>query len=260
MIARFDGPAAYRAIAEVLRLVGDVDHSIAWTIKARDAEPDNPLHLQRLAEFYTDIGDYETAESLEPDLGVGLLFKMRRYDEMIEKAVDLYWDRPGDIQLQVYLAAAFNTQGRYDDALRILTSSGVLDTLQTIRRGTVELDALRTMLDATYGSGAVEQAREFIRLGEGRFYVGDTSDWGVALGLACIAAIDGDDAEVYRRFARAREGKNLAWEPMLKDVVCFERFADDPEYLETVKHFDDLRAAVRERLPDTLARHGVSLN
>ena len=47
---------------------------------------------------------------------------------------------------------------------------------------------------------------------------------------------------------------------MLKDAACFERFANDPEYLKTVRHFDDLRAMLRNRLPDTLAQHGVSLN
>ncbi len=78
--------------------------------------------------------------------------------------------------------------------------------------------------------------------------------------MGCIHAISGDDNEVYRRFARAREGKNLAWEPMLKDAACFERFANDPEYLKTVRHFDDLRAMLRNRLPDTLAQHGVSLD
>jgi tetratricopeptide (TPR) repeat protein len=256
----FDGAAAYRAIAEVLGLLGDVDHSIAWTIKARDAEPANPLHVQRLAEFYTDIGAYETAQSLEPDLGVGLLFKLRRYDEMIEKAVDRYWDHPRDVQLQIYLASAYNAEGRYNDALRMIQGSGVIETLQTIRRNTFEVDGQIAMLNATYGSGEVEQAREFARLSIDNHYVGDTNDWGVALGVGCIYAILGDDAEVYRRFARAREGKNLAWEPMLKDAVCFERFANDPEYLKTVKHFDSLRAMLRERLPETLAQHGVSLN
>ena len=259
MIALFDGAAAYRAIAEVLSLLGDVDHAIAWTIKARDAEPDNPLHVQRLAEYYTDIGAYETAQALEPDLGVGLLFKMRRYDEMIEKGVDLYWDHPEDIQLQIYLAQAYNAKGRYNDALRMINSSGALDTFQTARRSTIEFEAQEAMLNAAYGSGEVEQAREFIRLTRANHYAGDSSDWWVSLGLGCIHAILGDDIEVYRRFERALEGKNLAWEPMLKDVPCFERFENDPKYLAVVQHFDELRAMLRARLPETLAQYGVSL-
>ena len=259
MIALFDGAAAYIAIADVLSQLGDVDHSIAWTIKARDAEPDNPLHVQRLAEYYTDIGAYETAQALEPDLGVGLLFKMRRYDEMIEKGVDLYWDRPGDVQLQIYLAQAYNAKGRYNDALRMIRGSGALDTFLTARRDTVEFDAHMAMLNAAYGSGEVEQAREFIRLSQDNMYFGEGSYWWVALGVGCMHAILGDDEEVYRRFERALEGRNLAWEPTLKDDACFERFASDPKYLAVVQHFDELRAKLRERLPDTLAQYGVSL-
>ncbi len=259
MIALFDGAAAYRAIAEVLSILGDVDHSIAWTIKARDAEPDNTLHVQRLAEYYTDIGAYETAQMLEPDLGIGLLFKLRRYDEMIEKGIDLYWDNPDDVQLQVYLAMAYNAIGRYNDSLRMIEGSGVLDTFPIIRRDPLEFEAQTAMLNAAYGSGEVERAREIIKLTENNHYTGDGSDWWVSFGVGCNYAILGDDEEVYRRLTGARKSKHLAWEPILKDYACFERFSNDPEYLKTVKHFDDLRAMLRERLPDTLAQHGVAL-
>jgi len=258
MITLFDDPAAYRAIADVLSSLGDVDHAIAWTIKARDADPDNPLHVQKLAEFYTDIGAYETAEVLEPNLGVGLLFKMRRYDEMIEKGEDLYWDDP-DVQLRIYLAMAYKAKGRYGDALRMIGDSGVLDTFAIVRRDPLEFEANTAMLDAAYGSGEVENARVLIELTENSHYTGDSADWWVSINVGCLNAIRGYDEEVYRRFARARESKNLAWEPILKDSACFERFSSDPEYLETVKHFDDLRAMLREKLPDTLAQHGVTL-
>ena len=259
MIALFDGPAAYRANAEVLSILGDVDQSIAWTIKARDAEPDNSLHVEKLAEYYTDIGAFETAQVLEPDLGVGLLFKMRRYEEMIEKAEDLYWDYPGDIQLRTYLAKAYNATGRFDDALRMIIDSGVLDTFPILRRSTWEFDAHVAMLNAAYGSGEIEKARELVQLTQNNHYTGDSADWWVSLGVGCIYAISGNDDEVYRRFGRALEGKNLAWEPMLRDAACFKRFANDPEYLAVVRHFDELRAMLRARLPETLAQYGVSL-
>ena len=260
MIALFDGPAAYRAIAEVLSILGDVDHSIAWTIKARDAQPDNPLHRQRLAEYYTDIGAYETAQALEPDLGVGLLFKMRRYDDMIEKGVDLYWNDPDDVQLQIYLAIAYNAKGRFNDSLRMIEGSRVLDTFGIVRRSALEFDAHIAMLNAAYGSGEVDKAREIIELTQSNHYTGDSTDWWTSLGVGCLYAIGGDDDEVYRRFGRALEGKHLAWEPILRDAACFKRFANDPKFLEVVGHFDELRARLRERLPDTLAQHGVSLN
>jgi TolB-like protein/tetratricopeptide (TPR) repeat protein len=255
----FDGPAAYRAIAEVLDLLGDVDHSIAWTIRARDAEPDNSLHVERLAEYYVDIGDYETARALVPETGVGLLFKMRRYNEMIDEAELQMIDYPEDMQLRVYLGTAYGIIGRYDDAIRIISTSGVLDTIANGWRGTEEWDGFFAVMNAAYGSGEIEQAREFATWGLTTHYTADTSDWWVAISVACTYAILGDDAETHRRLRRAQESNHLAWEPMLKDVSCFERLQNDPVYQATVEHFDGHRALLRERLPMTLESYGVSL-
>jgi TolB-like protein/tetratricopeptide (TPR) repeat protein len=255
----FDGATAYRAIAHVYDLVGDVDHAIAWTIKARDAEPDNPLHVERLAEFYTDIGDYETANALDPDIGVGLLLKMRRYDEMIDKAELQMIDYPEDIQLRVYLAFAYNATGRFEDAIRIITTSGVLNSYSHTRRNTEESDAFTALLNAAFGSGEIDQARELAEWRLATHYESDTNYWWVTLGRACTRAILGHDDEVHRQFQRTLKSNLLAWEPMLKDQQCFKRFADDPAYLAVVKHFDDRRAMLRKRLPATLAQYGVSL-
>jgi len=58
---------------------------------------------------------------------------------------------------------------------------------------------------------------------------------------------------------RAQKGYLLVWDPILKDAPCFERFSIDPVYLDTVQYFDELRANLRERLPETLAEFGVEL-
>ena len=255
----FDGAAAYRAIAHIMRLVGDVDHAIAWTIIARDSEPSNPLHVQQLAEYFTDIGDYETAFTLEPDLGVGLLFKMRRYDEMIDKAELQMIDFPNDMQLRVYLAFAYSLTGKFESALRIIEMSRVLDGFSHTRRNTEQSDAFDAYLDAAYGSGEIDEARELTRWRMNTHYDSATSDWWVALGIACRNAILGNDGEVYSLFQLAQESNHLAWEPMLKDQHCFRRFGDDPAYLAVVRHFDERRALLRERVPSTLAQYGVSL-
>ena len=255
----FDGATAYRAIAQLYDLIGDVDHAIAWTIKARDAEPDNPLHVEKLAEYYTDIGDYETASALDPDIGVGLLFKMRRYDEMIDKAELRMIDYPEDIQMRVYLAFAYSATGQFDAAIRMITTSGVLDSYSHTRRNTEESDGFAVLLDAAYGSGEIDRARELAEWSLATHYESDSSYWWIALGHACKHAILGNDDEVDRLFQRALDSNLLAWEPMLKDQQCFKRFADDPAYLAVVKHFDDRRAMLRERLPATLAQYGVSL-
>ncbi len=256
----FDGATAYRAIAKLYDLIGDVDHAIAWAIKARDSEPDNLRHVEQLAEYYTDIGDYDTAATLEPDLGVGLLFKMRRYDEMIDKAEFLIFDYPEDFRLRAYLGYAYNAMGRFDDAVRIIRTSGLMDSFSHTRRNTEEADAFSVLLDAAYGRGEIDEARDMTEWRLATHYESDnTGFWWVALETACKNAILGNDDEAYHLLRRTQESTNLAWEPMLKDHECFKRFADDPVYLATVKHFDDRRAMLRARLPATLARYGVSL-
>ncbi len=255
----FDGPVGYRAIANLYDLVGDVDHAIAWTIKARDAEPLNTDHVEKLAEYYVDIGDFATAEVLVPNLRIGLLFKMRRFDEMIDLAEELMFDYPEDVQLRVYLAIAYSINGRHELAIRLISTSGILDTWANGRRDTEEFNALKALFNAVYGSGHIDEARDLIEQSRNMHYEGDTTDWWVAVNLACIHAILGNDVEVYRRFQQALKGEHLPWDPMLKDVECFKRFADDPAYIAVVEHFDSLRAMLRERLPSTLAQYGVAL-
>jgi tetratricopeptide (TPR) repeat protein len=255
----FDGATAYRAIAELYDFIGDVDHAIAWTIKARDAEPEDPQHIEKLAEYYTDIGDYESAFALDPDIGVGLLFKMRRYDEMIDKAELRMIDYPEDTQMRVYLGFAYSATGQFDAAIRIISTSGVLDSYSHTRRNTEESDGFAVLLDAAYGSGEIDRARELAEWSLATHYEADSADWWIALGNACKQAILGNNGEVDRLLQRALESNHLAWEPMLKDQQCFKRLADDPAYLAVVKHFDDRRAMLRGRLPATLAQYGVSL-
>lgn len=259
MMTLFDSATAYRAIADLLDQVGDVDHSIAWTIKARDAEPENPLHVEKLAEYYVDIGDYETARSLVPGMGAGLLFKMRRYDELIEEAEFLMIEYPADVELRVVLSMAYVAVERFDDAVRLISTSGLLDSLANGWRSPREWEGYWAVMNAAYGSGEIARARELAQWWMTEQRHDDTSEWWVALGAACIYAIIGNDDEVHRRFRRAQEGNHLAWRPMLEDTQCFKRFADDPVYQATVRHFDERRALLRARLPETLAQFGVSL-
>ncbi|MDX1556718.1 MAG: tetratricopeptide repeat protein, partial [Xanthomonadales bacterium] len=79
----FDDVPSFTALATLFDYIGDVDRSIAWTIRARDVEPDNPAHVHKLAEFHADIEDFGTALQLDPN-GLGILFKMRRFEAVIE--------------------------------------------------------------------------------------------------------------------------------------------------------------------------------
>lgn len=259
VITLFGGVAAYDAIAEVLSILGEVDHSIAWTIKARDAEPDNTLHREKLAEYYIDIGDYETARDLVPEMGVGLLFKMRRFEELIDEAELLIFEYPEDAELRIFLAIAYGIVGRFEDAIRIISTSGLLDSLANAWRDPREWEGYWAVMNAALGSGEIERAQELARWWLTALYHADTTEWWQALGAACLHSVLGEDDQVYYRFQRAREGKHLVWRPMLEDAQCFKRFADDPAYRAVIEHFEDRRAMLRQRLPATLAQHGVSL-
>jgi hypothetical protein len=168
-------------------------------------------------------------------------------------------DFPEDVQIRVLLAFAYNATGRFDAAIRIITTSGLLDSYSHTRRSSLETDGFDVLLNAAYGSGEIDRARELAEWQQATHYDSDSADWWIRLQAACRQAIVGDDVEVHRLLQRALKSNHLAWEPMLKDQQCFKRFADDPDYLALVKHFDDRRAMLRERLPATLAQYGVSL-
>ncbi len=254
----FDNATGYRAIAKLYELIGDVDHAIAWAVMARDAEPNNPLHIDILAEYYADIGEADIASTLDPD-GIGVLFKLRRYEEMIDEAELLMIDYPGDFQLRAYLGYAYNVMERFDDAERIITTSGVLSVFSQVRRGTADTDAFSVLIDAAYGKGEIDKARGLTEWRLAKYYEANSSDWWIAFETACKNVILDNDDEARRLLRRVLESNHLPWEPMLKDHQCFKRFADDPDYLAVVKHFDDRRTLLRTRLPATLAEYGVSL-
>ena len=185
---------------------------------------------------------------------------MRRYDELIDEAEFLMIEYPEDVEIRIYLSIAYGAVGRYDDAIRIISESGLLDSLGNGWRNFREWDGYWAVMNAAYGSGEVDRAKSLAEWWITVHYHADGTVWSQALAAACLHAIIGDDDEVYRRFQRAQQGKYLVWRPMLEDAQCFKRFEDDPVYLETSRHYEQLRSDLRAKLPQTLARHGVSLD
>ena len=255
----FDGAEANRLISHLLELTGDVDLAIAWAIRARDLEPDNPDHVEWLAELYAEIGDFDTVMTLVPDPGIGLLFKMRRYDELINAAEELMIDEPDDVMVRYLLAFAYNATGKYDSAVWILSSTGQPGTVMEMPRMGADWDGFFTLINASLGTGEIEVAK-----GLSEWFVNDDShhqnpDWYVDTYMACsLAVIDRDD-EALKKLELVRHSPRLAWVPVLKDSLCFQRFVDAPEYRLTMESFDTRREALRERLPSTLAAFGVKL-
>jgi len=256
---RFDSADAYRLISLLMELTGDVDQAIAWAIRARDLEPDNDDHIEWLAELYADIGDFETAAALDPTPGIGLYHIMRRYDEVIDAAEILMIEEPGDIEVRYLLAFAYNTAGQYESAVRVLSSTGLPETTMTLPRSSSEWEGYFTLVNAIFGLGDLEAAE-----GLARWYVDDpthhdNTDWWIETYTACCLAVIGRDAEAIDKLEQTLRSHRLAPEFVLKDSPCFEAYADDPRYQAVVEHFEQRRAAIRKRLPATLARFGVTL-
>ena len=250
---------AYRVIEWLLELTGRVDEAIAWTIRARDLEPDNESHVERLAELYAEIGDFETVLALDPEPNIGVLFKMRRYDELIEEAEEFMIDQPEDLGVRVLLAFAHTASNRPEDALWILSTTGVPESIMTMPRSSLEWQAYFILMNALLTAGQVESAK-----GLADYYYYDPThpvddDWIVNSWMACCVAVLGQDANALDWIEGLPKSPRLPWSPMLMDLPCFEKYADEPVYQAMIQHFEERRAQLRKMLPATLAEFGVAL-
>jgi TolB-like protein/Flp pilus assembly protein TadD len=257
----FDDAESYRTIAWLHELIGNVDRAIAWTIRARDLEPDNPDHVEKLAALYATIGDFETALKLEPEPGIGLLFRMRRYPELIDIAEFLMIDEPEDIEIRYLLAFAYNATGRFESAIHILSTTGQPDTvLNGVIRSVSDIEALYTLINALAGTGRddmVELAQSLALVGENGPWWGDIG-W-LALYRGCGRAILGQYDESLQLLVRVKESRRLLWNPVIRDSFCFQRFVDEPAYQDILQDQRERRARLREKLPATLAEFDVKL-
>jgi TolB-like protein/Tfp pilus assembly protein PilF len=257
----FEGAASYHAIAWLKELIGELDQSIAWMIRARDLEPDNRNHVEKLAELFASIGDFDTALKLEPNPGIGLLFQMRRYDELIDVAEFLMIEVPEDIDVRYLLAFAYQAVGRFESAIHVLSSTGLPDTvLNDQARSVADIEAFFTLMNALAGVGSNETDELAHSLAEWSY---NGPWWGdiywLALFKGCNLALLNRNEEAIQLLARMKETSRLPWDPTVRDQFCLQRFADDPVYKDVLDHFDQRRAVLRKRLPATLAEFGVEL-
>ena len=257
----FDGAESYRVIAWLKELVGEVDEAIAWTIRARDLEPHNPDHVSQLAELYVVIGDVETAMRLEPEPSVGLLFAMRRYDELIEEAEFLMIDEPENISVRYVLAFAHNVSGNHESAIHVLRRTGLPQTMIEDRiRSIAEILASFPLMLALKGTGddeMVAMARSLASLSEEEGYWGDPA-W-VALARTCDMTVLDRPDEALKILADVKESHRLLSDTVIRDSPCYTPYVNEPVYQEILSHHEQRQAELRNKLPETLATFGVEL-
>lgn len=260
--ALFDDAESCRVIALLYELIGEVDRAIAWTIKARDLEPANSDHVAKLADLYALIGDAETALALESEPNLGVLFHLRRYEQFIDTAEIMMIDQPGNIEIRYALAFAYAATDAFEKAIYVLHSTGLPDTVIDDRARTVsDVEALTTLVNALVGSGLPEAVEAGQSLAKGW---NDGTSWGEmgwrAIFDSCNLAIRGRHEEALELLPRIKESPRLRRPAVIRDMYCFEQYAEEPVYLDVLDDQEARRAALRARLPATLADLGVSLN
>ncbi|MDH3642380.1 MAG: tetratricopeptide repeat protein [Gammaproteobacteria bacterium] len=248
-------------LARIFEVVGDVDEGIAWASKAHLSRPDLPDPAWQLAELYARIGDEDSARRYEPEPGASQLFFNRRYPELIDLAEELLFDNPNDIKLYYMLAFAYNTQGYYAEAARLLKLVGLPEVwLSDARRADGE-EAMLTLISAQYRVGEADEARQhadtLIERMQLQIDDGAGRAWWTNFYESCSWAAMGENDRALDKLEVIVESPGLVWYPVLRDALCFQELTDHPRYQAVVAAIDARMRAIRERLPATLARHGV---
>jgi tetratricopeptide (TPR) repeat protein len=257
----FDSAEAYRLIGWLKELLGETDQAIAWTIKARNLEPANSDHTSKLAELYASIGYFETALMLEPEPGIGLLFNMRRYHDLIDIAEYLMIEEPGDMDARYLLAFAYNATGQFESAIHVLSATGLPDiVLNDTVRSISDFEGFYTLVNALAGTGQLETREMANSLA---LWSNDKPWWGdvgwIGLFRGCGLAILGRHEEALQDLSHIKESHRLRRAPFLQNSWCFQQYADEPIYQDVLRDQEDRKAALRERLPATLVEFGVTL-
>lgn len=254
----FDSPASLRLIARLYDLTGRVDESIAWTIKARDLEPDNPTHVGALAELYADIGDFDTARMLEPEPGIGLLTKMRRYQDVLRDGALLMIEYNDDIQLRYLVAWANLATGNAANAVRLLEDTGLPGTVRPETRQIIDLEAAIYLMD---GLEAIDQKARSIELATWWHNRDHTSsrNWWLHFYMACSLAVVDRKEESLAQLDLVMDSPRLPWEYLFRDAHCLQKYSDEPRYQTVLKNIKERQEVLRKKLPATLEMHNVTL-
>jgi TolB-like protein/Tfp pilus assembly protein PilF len=257
----FNDAESFRVIGWLKELTGEVDQAIAWTIRARDLEPDNPGDTGKLANLYAIIGDFETALLLEPEPGIGLLFRMRRYPELIDTAEFLMIEQPEDMNVRYLLAFAYNATGQFEAAIHILSSTGLPDSvLNGVARSVADIEGLYTLINALAGIGQPETtklAQSLALFSENGPWWGDIG-W-LALYRSCGKTILGNYDDALELLVRVKESRRLLWDPVIRDSYCLQHYVAEPAYQDILRDQEERRARLRERLAETLLMFNVKL-
>ena len=262
ILERFPGdPNAYRIVARILELTGDLDEGIAWAKEAFRLNPDDEESAWMLAELYARLGDFETARQFDDGPAFNLLYWERRYEDMIDLGEELVLERPDEVQLWYGLARAYNAVEDYRAAVRALESRGLPQRAISENRRANDQEALVLLADAYKQLGELTRANELAGFMEGRLLErqrasGGSETWWYYLYAACTSSILGRREEALDRLEGLHDTSGLPWYPMLVDAPCFRELREEPRYRAVVAAVESRKRQLMNRLPQTLAEFG----
>ena len=258
---RFDSAESYRVIAHMLDMIGRKDESIACLVRARNKDPENPVYNWALAELFADIGDYSTAERLDPGPGLGLLIKMARYPEFIEQAEDKLFEDPGDLALRYMLAFAYNTTGEHRLAIWQLDRARVRQFVNPELRQIMDLGAIYIWMDAMYATGQIEEARETVEFISNKYLSSDSTaiNWWRVFHGACLSSLRGFDERALQALEMISGSPQLPFLYLVRDARCMQKLKDNTRFAAVIDGIEARQRALRDQVPATLTRFGVEL-
>ena len=190
--------------------------------------------------------------------GIGLLYRMRRYEELIELGEFLVIEQPQEIYARYLLAFAYTATGQFESSMRMLRSTGLPDSVLAETRSSAELEGFIMLMDAAHGAGDSDMAHKLASFWVNR-ETANSIDWWRDTMRACALSVLGDQAATLDRLVWIRGSPRLAQAPILRDCECFQAYADEPEYLETLRWLEARKQELRDRLPVTLQEFNVRL-
>ena len=256
--SRFVDAVAYLVIARIYELTGDLDEGIAWVFRSRALDPDYPDAIWMLSELYARIGDFEGSAYFGSEHAFNVLYWQRRYEEMIEHGEELVFEQPNQEQVWFGLARAYAATGRYEQAAYVLRSRNLPENVFVDSRRGNGIEGLVTLADVLNSLGQVELASEYAAwlaaLFQRQIDTGATTAWWPHLYQACARSILGEDEQALELIRRSAESPGLLWYPVLADSICFQKYKEEPVYVDAMKTVERRQAELRERLPATLQR------
>ena len=206
------------------------------------------------------MGDFETAQQLEPEPGVGLLFLMRRYEELIDQAEFMVIERPQDVELHYVLAFAYNATGQFESAVHILSRTGQPDTFLEHRvRSAADIEGYFALVNALAGAGQINLAMELAGYFEAELWDAIPDWWNKAYGACGLAVMEQDD-KALEILQRIEDSPRLPLVSVIMDSFCFQRYEENPDYQALIHLVEERQAAKRKQLPSTLAKFDVALD